>query len=222
MKRPLFIVLLFLQALLLHAQVKDTGIVVSGKISTTTIHHFSASTDLAQYMLIQPNAGIEYRIGCISFGLNGAIINPDPMFRVNILTTGQYKWPGTRYNGNALRLYVKLYDSKESHNYTSLQAVGKNEWFNNEDFTDKIYGTDLFVDYTMNETATVYGIELLRGHEAYEGDPLYFDVFYGVGVHERFMNYDVIKSDALAGMPLGPGYYFKSYVTFVFGARLVL
>jgi hypothetical protein len=171
-----------------------------------TIHKlFSITTDLAQYLLLQPNVGMEYRINrLVTLGANFGWVEPSPIFAVNPLADGQFTDPGTVYTGYAIRFYGKLFLSRFQRSYFSVQGVYKAVSFNNVSFTDD-YGDEATNTYTMSETAKVYGLEMLFGIETL-GPRSYvdLDLFWGFGMHQRNRNYTI--SNATLGVNMVSGY----------------
>jgi hypothetical protein len=184
--------------------------------------YFTVSIDVAQYVMLQPNIGIEYRRNNLEFGLNFGLVFP---WRdsVNILANGQYKWPAPIYYGEAFRAYCKFYNPKKIHRYWAVQAVVKTLWYHNRGFMDQPDGDESQVYYTMSENATVLGIDVLNGKECRMSDEMHLDIFWGVGFHDRLRTFEVTKSsDGGPGsyLPLGTYKGYIDYLTPVFGMKL--
>jgi hypothetical protein len=230
MKRLLLLSAILFQFLLVQAQDSSKVPVIHVATVTNTTadnyskstafedgSYFSFNTDLLQCAYFQPNIGAEYRRNKVECGLNIGYTFPSPLFSVNTLADGQYTWPGTVYYGEALRLYVKFFanPNKPTH-YWSFQVTIKNQWYNNVDFTDQPSGGDIPFYYTMDEKETVLGFELLHGHEFYAGSLLYFDLFYGLGYHVRFRQFEVVTSSSYnpysGYLPCG---YYKGTISYL-------
>lgn len=174
--------------------------------TNTTRKAIAISTDAVQYVFNQPNINIEYVWKRFSAGLNIGIIRPDPAFAVNVLSNGQYLWPGTVYHGIAFRLSFKYFDMKHQKRYWGAFLVCKPEWYKNVSFYDMTDPTEeTGVDYTMNENATVLGIELVRGHELGYNNAMHIDFFYGLGFHDKLRNFTVTSMSTPTGERDGSG-----------------
>lgn len=161
---------------------------------------FSITTDLAQYILFQPNIGVEYRINARFYaGINVGLVEPSSSFAVNPIANGQFTNPGTVYSGYAVRLYLKMFLSKRHIGYVSVQGVYKSLSFNNVNFYDQ-YGDAYGNNYTMSEHATTLGIDLFHGMELIRGKSIFnLDVFYGFGIHSRIRNYTISNQSFESG-----------------------
>ncbi len=157
--------------------------------------YFSISTDLLQYLVYQPNIGFEYRRKKFAWGINFGVVHPDPTFYVNPLADGQYTWPGTLYNGEALRAYWKVFFKNNPSSYFCVQAEYKYLWYNNGSFMDMPNGDEFQVNYTMNEKATALGIDVLLGKEWLAFKIMHFDIFYGIGYHVKYREFTVVTSN---------------------------
>jgi hypothetical protein len=159
---------------------------------------FTISSDLAQYFLCQPNIDFSIRVlHQAEIGLNIGLVEPCLLFAQNPLTSAQYTEPGTVYSGIATRFYFKFYPGKAHKSYWDLQLVYKKLSYNNTGFNDQ-YGNSVLNIYTMNEHETVYGLEVMHGHElTHENEHFNVDVFYGVGFHERIRNYQVTSENVV-------------------------
>jgi len=182
---------------------------ISQKVDSSTLNKpvpisaekvIAISTDGMQYILDQPNICIEYMWNRFSIGVYAGIIIPDANFEVNPFANGQYTNPGTVYSGAAFKLYFKCYDVKKTNHYWAIQLECKPEYFNNTDFYDEPVHDEVLVSYTMNEKATVLGIDLLRGYELRKPNILHLDFFYGFGLHLKNRDYTVSSSNTTGGM----------------------
>lgn len=179
--------------------VVDTTKLSSGKEQATQVGCISLSTDATQYILMQPNINVEYDWNRIALGLYAGIIKPDPLFEIDPLADGQYKLPGTVYNGLALKLYLKYYDEFKPFAYWCVQGICKPESFSNIDFTDAAIQDEYTISYNMSESSIVLGFDFLRGYEldeSIENCPIHIDFFFGIGFHDRFSNYNISESSS--------------------------
>ena len=160
-----------------------------------TLCYFSFTTDAMQYLLHQPNVGVEYRTENFAYGLNIGLVFPDNAFAVNPFANAQYTWPGLVYYGEALRAYWKFfYNENMPANYFSVQLEYKYLWYNNVGFTDYEPSTSININYSMNETANALGFDVLHGHEWQLLDIIHLEVFYGLGLHIKVRDYTVLPS----------------------------
>jgi len=157
---------------------------------------FSISTDLVQYFLCQPNIDFQYRVSPqIDLGINLGLVEPSLVFAENPLTDIQYENPGSVYSGYAVRLYCKLFPNKYVKNYWSVQIVYKSLGYQNTGFNDNYNNGQLLNTYFMSEKAMVYGGEIMHGHRlSRQGEHLYVDLAYGLGLHQKFRNYTILSS----------------------------
>lgn len=157
---------------------------------------FSISTDLMQYFLCQPNIDFQCRVSKqIDIGINLGLVEPSLVFAENPLSDIQYKNPGSVYSGYAFRLYCKLFPSKYVKNYWSVQIVYKSLAYQNTGFNDNYNGGQVLNTYYMSEKEMVYGGEIMHGHRlSKQGEHLYVDLAYGLGLHQKFRNYTILSS----------------------------
>ncbi len=226
MKKLLFTALFYLPVSFLGAQIHDS-LSLNNSISVPVpeqkqtnkkdVGTITVSTDLLQYILLQPNINIEYCWNRMAIGIYGGIIQPDLVFQVNPLANGQYTMPGTVYSGEAFKAYFKYYGKKRANTYWCLQLECKPERYNNVSFMDILNNGQeypyqaMYDNYTINEKTTVWGIDLLHGHQIDLLNIIRFDLFYGFGVHDRVRNYNVTSSTLTYSNQWGSGPYNYSY-----------
>jgi hypothetical protein len=202
---------------------KSDSIAQQGLAERVGSRTISISTDAMQYIMPQPNINIEYAWNRMAIGLYGGIIRPDFGTEVNTFANGQYTLPGNVYYGKAFKLYFKYYDSRKPNRYWCAQLICKPEWYNNQSFMD-MPQEELRAYYTMNEICTVWGLDLLRGHELAGKNIVHVDFFYGIGIHDRMRTYTVTSSNTAypyyGYMQLGTFKGYIMYPTPVIGLKL--
>lgn len=174
------------------------------------------------------NIGIEYPI-CrrITLGINFAVSQPQSDYYVNPLSSAQANWPGTIYYGYAWRFNCKLFDKNKAARYTAFQFVVKSLWYRDVEFYDQPseYG-DNGVYYTRNEDETVFGLDIVRGHEySIIHDAILIDYYYGIGFCNKLRHIDTwdISSPFIGAVDdISYGYSFQNKIlpTPILGIRI--
>ncbi len=184
-----------------------------------TIKEFSITTDVAQYILYQPNIGIGFRWNGSVIEINAAKIYPGQLYSDNPFANGQYSFPGLVYQGEAFRVNYKHFIRNHPKRYISAQAMYKHEWFNNVNFTDA-YNGDNSLEYTMNEKTNVVGLDISEGIIIGKNSWYHLDFSVGLGLHDRLRNFDVTSvTNLTAGPGLGNYNGYIWYVTPVFSFK---
>ncbi len=185
-----------------------------------SIKEFSITTDIAQYVLYQPNVGIGFQYNRSVFEINAGIIYPEPLFSVNPFVNGQYTAPGLVYKGESFRVNYKYLLHNHPKWYISEQTMYKNESFNNFEFTDA-YNGDNGYSYTItNEKTKVFGLDMLVDLILGENSWYHLDFSAGLGMHDRLRNFDVTSVTMLnVGPGLGAYTGYIWYITPVIGIK---
>ncbi len=174
------------------------------------------------------NVGIEHRFNRdISIGFDVAASIPFSPFYINPLSPAQANWPGTVYSGSAYRLNFKFYDKHHNYRYTAIQLVAKSLWYRNFQFYDQPpQAGDDGTYYRRNEDETVWGIDIVRGHEYnLAGNVIILDFYYGIGVRNKLRHintWDITNLFAAQLDDITNGYSFQNQLwpTPIIGARL--
>ncbi|MBP7809831.1 MAG: hypothetical protein KA163_11100 [Bacteroidia bacterium] len=159
----------------------------------------SIYTNIPKNMLAEYNLGLEFGINkWIALGVAGGVVHTSEALDPLPLSPSQDRWPGTVYQGYALRANVKIYTAGTLSDYWNFQILGKTLSYNNHEFTDKVYEGnhyDNFVTYKRSEEAIVLGFSIMHGHEyASANGFLYIDFFYGFGIRYRERRINTIET----------------------------